>query len=79
MKTAISVPDELFEQAERVADQLKMNRSQLYVAALREYLHKWDSDSITAAFNEVYATESSELDPALLQMALLSLDEDAGW
>ncbi len=79
MKTAISLPDELFEQAERVAQQLSMNRSQLYAAALRDYLHKHDPASITTAFNEVYSEESSELDPALLNMALLSLDKDDGW
>ena len=76
MKTAISLPDKLFERAERFAQQIDLNRSQLYARALHEYLEKYDPDSITAAFDNVYATESSEIDPALWQMQLLSLQED---
>ena len=38
MKTAISLPDDLFADAEALAQQLEMSRSRLYVAALREYL-----------------------------------------
>jgi metal-responsive CopG/Arc/MetJ family transcriptional regulator len=76
MKTAISLPDTLFEQAEQLAQRFDLNRSQLYARALQEYLDKYNSDSITATFNSIYATESSEIDPALWQMQLLSLPED---
>ena len=79
MKTAISLPDNLFTRAERVAAQLNMNRSQLYARALHDYLEIHDPASITAVFNKVYAEESSELDPILMQMALLSQDEDDEW
>ncbi len=68
MKTAISLPDKLFERAERFAQQIDLNRSQLYARALHEYLEKYDPDSITAAFDEI--------DPALWRMQLLSLQED---
>ncbi|MCP4424287.1 MAG: hypothetical protein GY803_07350 [Chloroflexi bacterium] len=76
MKTAISLPDPLFERAERLAKQFDLNRSQLYARALQAYLDKHDPDSITAAFNNIYAVESSEIDPALWQMQLLSLQDD---
>ena len=76
MKTAISLPDPLFEQAEELARRFDLNRSQLYARALQEYLDKYNPDSITAAFNTIYATESSEIDPALWQMQLFSLPED---
>lgn len=76
MKTAISLPDELFERGERVARQLNLNRSQLYSRALQEFLKKHDPASITAAFNEVYNKESSTIDPALMQMQMLSLSKD---
>jgi metal-responsive CopG/Arc/MetJ family transcriptional regulator len=76
MKTAISLPDELFEQAERVARQLNMNRSQLYVAALREFLDKRDAESVTARLNEIYGGESSSLDPVVMEMQRLSLPKD---
>ena len=38
MKTAVSVPDELFEAAERQAERTKKSRSQLYAEAIAEYL-----------------------------------------
>ncbi|MBW2720031.1 MAG: ribbon-helix-helix protein, CopG family [Deltaproteobacteria bacterium] len=38
MKTAVSVPNEVFERAERLAKRLKVSRSELYSRALREYL-----------------------------------------
>lgn len=76
MKTAISLPDPLFEQAERLAQRFDLNRSQLYARALQEYLNKYDPDSITAAFNAVYTTESSEIDPILWQLQTLSMPED---
>lgn len=76
MKTAISLPDELFERAERAAERLRLNRSQLYARALKEYLERTDPEALTAAFNVVYSTEPSDLDPALWEMQLLTLAED---
>lgn len=76
MKTAISLPDSLFERAERVAKQLQVNRSQLFARALEDYLDRNDPEAITAAFNAVYATEPSDLDPVLWQMQLLTMAED---
>lgn len=75
MKTAISLPDSLFERAERVAREMKLNRSQLYAQALEAYLARLDPEAITAAFNTVYGAESSTLDPALWEMQLASLLE----
>jgi metal-responsive CopG/Arc/MetJ family transcriptional regulator len=75
MKTAVSLPDSLFERAERVAQQLNLNRSQLFARALEDYLDRNDPETMTAAFNRVYATESSELDPQLWQLQLQSIDE----
>ena len=66
MKTAISLPDPLFEQAERFAQRLEMSRSQLYSQALQEYLERHDDDSITEALNKIYATQPSTLDPVIL-------------
>ena len=53
MKTAISVPDEVFEQAERAAKQLKLSRSELYSRALSEYLARHTDSEVTAAINAV--------------------------
>jgi metal-responsive CopG/Arc/MetJ family transcriptional regulator len=77
MKTAISLPDSLFERAEQTAQRLNLNRSQLYARALQEYLDRNDPEFITASFNSVYAAESSDLDPVLWEMQLLVLAESA--
>ena len=55
MKTAISIPDRVFAEAERLAKRLKKSRSQLYSDAVREYLARHDDDAITEAINRVLA------------------------
>jgi len=51
MKIAVSVPNEVFEQAERLAKRLKVSRSELYSRALREYLARHAPDEVTAALD----------------------------
>jgi len=77
MKTAISIPDPIFERAEEAAKDLKMSRSELYTTALREFLDEQQSAHITERLNQVYGEESSSLDPALvrLQASSLSIEE----
>ncbi len=53
MKTAVSVPDEIFGAAERYARQTKKSRSQLFSEALAEYLARHAPDEVTAAMNAV--------------------------
>jgi predicted transcriptional regulator len=53
MKTAISVPDELFERADRIAERLSISRSELYSKALAEFLARRDPVEMTAAWDEV--------------------------
>ncbi len=68
MKTAISVPDPLFEEAERLSKRLRIPRSQLYAKALKEYVERQRSKRIREALDEVYSTESSELDPVIARL-----------
>lgn len=56
MKTAISLPDELFDEADEVAARIGMSRSQLYATALAEYLAKLRTGSVTARLNAVHAS-----------------------
>ncbi|MFM5891936.1 MAG: ribbon-helix-helix domain-containing protein, partial [Dolichospermum sp.] len=42
MKTAISLPDPVFEEAESLARQLGVSRSELYTKALKAYLRKYN-------------------------------------
>ena len=65
MKTAISVPDDLFRQGEAEARRLKISRSQLYSTALALYFKEAEGAAITAKLNEVYSRNDSKLDPAL--------------
>jgi metal-responsive CopG/Arc/MetJ family transcriptional regulator len=53
MKTAISLPDHVFREAERYAHRTKRTRSQLYSEALAEYLARHSSEAVTAAMNSV--------------------------
>jgi len=53
MKTAISLPDELFRAAERQAKRTRKTRSQLYAEALAEYLARHAPDEVTEAMNRV--------------------------
>jgi len=69
MKTAISVPDDLFAEADALAREIGTSRSQLYAAALREYLLRHRPDAVTAALDRLYAAEDSRLEPDLAHAA----------
>ncbi len=53
MKTAISVPDAVFREAERHARRTGKSRSQLYTEAVTEYIARHASDAVTEAMNTV--------------------------
>ena len=59
MKTAISIPDEVFVEADRLALKLKQSRSQLYSRAVREYVARHSDDDVTAALDALYAHEAA--------------------
>jgi metal-responsive CopG/Arc/MetJ family transcriptional regulator len=53
MKAAVSIPDDVFAEADRLAKQLKTSRSQLYSRALKEFLARHAPDQVTDAMNRV--------------------------
>jgi hypothetical protein len=53
MKTAISLPDAIFRDAERLAKRLKKSRSKLYVEAVAEYLARHEPEVVTEVLNQV--------------------------
>ena len=65
MKTAISLPDELFASAEALAKRMGVSRSHLVATALAEFVAKHQSRKVTAQLDALYATEPSALDPDL--------------
>jgi len=53
MKTAVSIPDDVFESANRLARRTKRSRSRLFSDALREYVARHSPDNITEDMNHV--------------------------
>lgn len=53
MKTAVSLPDDVFRAAERQAKRMGKSRSRLYAEALAEYLVRHTPDEVTEAMNRV--------------------------
>jgi metal-responsive CopG/Arc/MetJ family transcriptional regulator len=77
MKIAISVPDEVFADAERLARRLKKSRSQLYSHALREFVARHADDRVTEALDEVVAATGEageDFAPAAARSALERVD-----
>lgn len=62
MKTAVSIPDDVFEGAERLARRTKRSRSRLFSDALTEYLARHTPDKVTEAMNEALAQIGEEED-----------------
>ena len=76
VKTAISISDELFAAADRLAERLGISRSRLYARAVREFLARHRQAEVTAALDRVYGEDDSRLDPALVTLQALSLGDD---
>ncbi len=76
MKTAISIPDSLFTEAEKLAKRLGMNRSQLYSRAVENFVENNRSRNITKLLNDVYKKEESKVDKVLYKMQIESMDND---
>ncbi len=53
MKTAVSIPDDVFEKVERLARRANRSRSEVFSAALREYVARHAPDEVTDAINRV--------------------------
>jgi predicted transcriptional regulator len=62
MKTAVSIPNEVFEKVERLARRSRKTRSHVYSAALKEYLARHTPDEVTEAMNRVCDELGSQSD-----------------
>ena len=76
MKTAISVPADVFETSERLAKRLQVSRSAVFAMGIKKLAQEIDDDEVTARLNEYYSKEKAELDPVVLKMAALTLPND---
>jgi hypothetical protein len=73
MKTAISLPDKLFQKAEAAAKDIGVSRSKLIQIALEEFLRRRRDEAVTAALNRSLAEHPDEVDPLVQQLALEAL------
>ena len=62
IKTVISIPDQVFNEAERLVARVKTSRSELYSRAIAEFISRHDEDVVTRAFDEV--TRNVNADPS---------------
>ena len=73
MKTAVSLPDELFQEADRLARRLGKSRSRLYRDALAEYVTRHDPDDLTRRIDEALVVAGDEIDPLVTAATRRSL------
>jgi antitoxin MazE6 len=76
MKTAISIPDELFDSAETLGKRLGVSRSRLYATALEDFVAKHQARKVTERLNSVYASQDSRVDRATRRLQARSLDKN---
>ena len=74
MKTAISLPDRVFAEAQRLARRLGKSRSQLYSEALAEYLARHDPEAVTQALDDLFARGDARPDPFVSEAARRTLE-----
>ena len=75
MKTAVSIPDQVFEQAERLARRTRKSRSNVFSSALREYLARHSPDEVTEAMDLVCEQLGKHPDPFVARAARRTLEQ----
>jgi predicted transcriptional regulator len=76
MKTAISIPNDVFASAEELAKKLGRSRSQLYAQALHNFVETHHADDITKKLDAIYSHTDSSLNPSLQTLQSRSLPKD---
>jgi predicted transcriptional regulator len=77
VKTAISIPDALFDAADRVARELGISRSELYQRAVAAFVERYRREGVTARLDAVYAEQPPHLDDVLRYLQTASLPRQA--
>lgn len=78
MKTAVSIPDELFRRADELADRLGKSRSEVYREALADYVARRDPRAVTRALDEL-ACELTNEDRAFVSETARQTLERSEW
>jgi metal-responsive CopG/Arc/MetJ family transcriptional regulator len=76
MKTAISIPDNLFKVAEETAKKYGISRSNLFTKAIEEFIKNHNPQDITNILNNIYETQDSNIDEDILEMQINSINQE---
>jgi predicted transcriptional regulator len=76
MKTAISIPDVVFDEAESLAKRMRVSRSRLYAQAVAAYFAARRRKGVREALDEIYARENTTVDAVLARMQASSLPRE---
>lgn len=68
MKTAVSIPDDLFHKADELASRTGKSRSEVYREALADYVARREPGAVTRALDEI-ADELSGKEDAFIAAA----------
>lgn len=84
MKTAVSIPDPVFQAAELEAKRRKVSRSRLYTQALAAWLRNQRDQAVTKSLDRYAAAHDTSLDPFWEELAWRSMElnmdeEDKHW
>ena len=74
MKTAISIPDKVFRDAEQLSRRLKKSRSQVYTEAVTEYVARHDPEAVTDAMNRLCEALDTQPDAPISGAARRTLE-----
>src|SRR5207244_10748338 len=76
MKTAVSIPDDVFEKVERFARRAKRSRSEVFSAALREYMARHSPDEVTVTINQALENIGNQKDEFVAAAARRVLEKN---
>ena len=76
LKTVLSIPSDLYRDAERAAARLGLSRSDFYARAVAEYMARRRETAVTKRLDAVYRRTTAPLDPVLAAMQYASLPSD---
>lgn len=82
MKTAVSIPEDVFQKGEATAKRLKISRSELYARAVAAYADAHSPDALTQAMNaalDLLVPEEAEAELAFVRVAARHSMEQKPW
>ncbi|NUL46976.1 CopG family transcriptional regulator [Cellulosimicrobium funkei] len=79
MKTAISIPDDTFKDAEAAAARLGISRSEFFTRAAVAYIRESESDAVTARVNTVLSRGPEDSEFAVIAGRRVLRDSEGDW